>query len=403
MTLRQETDFHTGISQFQPLGSDSAVAGVFKEFSYQVAALPLDSIAVLDWAADPDMQTSGNWPPRMGQGENTRHLPFKLRYRLDFAQTSVAMDPIYGILGGAQLSLSDQLGNRYFHFLLANSAQTQSDFADHWNVAVTYLNMTRRTNWGISVFHFANEYFSPYEAFYFERTVGLRGAVNFPYSLYRRLELSSSMWYAAKDNYIDQPESSLLVSNFISTIHDNALWSVIGPRDGWRARFTIGPTFDLLKGRYHNFTAWLDVRRYWQVIPKVTLAHRTMVWMNDGRDIRRYYIGGSWGMRGYKFGDLRGRKIAMLNQELRFPFAQRLRLDFRSGSIWLAPIHGALFLDVGNAWEHDLTGVYTSAGFGLRGALVGALVLRLDMGIRSLQVNTVPDDKFIQFFFGWDF
>jgi len=403
LTLRQETDFHTGISQFQPLGSDSAVAGVFKDFSYQVAALPLDSIAVLDWAADPDMQTSGNWPPRMGQGENTRHLPFKLRYRLDFAQTSVAMDPIYGILGGAQLSLSDQLGNRYFHFLLANSAQTQSDFVDHWNVAVTYLNMTRRTNWGISVFHFANEYFSPYEAFYFERTVGLRGAVNFPYSLYRRLELSSSMWYAAKDNYIDQPESSLLVSNFISTIHDNALWSVIGPRDGWRARFTIGPTFDLLKGRYHNFTAWLDVRRYWQVIPKVTLAHRTMVWMNDGRDIRRYYIGGSWGMRGYKFGDLRGRKIAMLNQELRFPFAQRLRLDFRSGSIWLAPIHGALFLDVGNAWEHDLTGVYTSAGFGLRGALVGALVLRLDMGIRSLQVNTVPDDKFIQFFFGWDF
>ena len=403
LTLRQETDFHTGISQFQPLGSDSAVAGVFKDFSYQVAALPLDSIAVLNWAADPDMKTSGNWPPRMGQGENTRHLPFKLRYRLDFAQTSVAMDPIYGILGGAQLSLSDQLGNRYFHFLLANSAQTQSDFVDHWNVAVTYLNMTRRTNWGISVFHFANEYFSPYEAFYFERTVGLRGAVNFPYSLYRRLELSSSMWYAAKDNYIDQPESSLLVSNFISTIHDNALWSVIGPRDGWRARFTIGPTFDLLKGRYHNFTAWLDVRRYWQVIPKVTLAHRTMVWMNDGRDIRRYYIGGSWGMRGYKFGDLRGRKIAMLNQELRFPFAQRLRLDFRSGSIWLAPIHGALFLDVGNAWEHDLTGVYTSAGFGLRGALVGALVLRLDMGIRSLQVNTVPDDKFIQFFFGWDF
>ena len=108
-------------------------------------------------------------------------------------------------------------------------------------------------------------------------------------------------------------------------------------------------------------------------------------------------------MRGYKFGDLRGRKIAMLNQEIRFPFAQRLRLDFNSGSIWLAPIHGAFFLDIGNAWEHDLTGVYTSTGFGLRGALVGALVLRLDIGIRSLQVNTVPNDKFIQFFFGWDF
>ena len=403
LALRQETDFHTGISQFQPMGSDSAVAGVFRDFSYQVAALPLDSITGLDWPTNQNVIKTVKWPQSLGDGGNTRQLPFKLRYRLDFAQTSVAMDPIYGILGGAQLSLSDQMGNRYFHFLLANSAQVQSDFADHWNVAVTYLNMSRRTNWGISVFHFANEYFSPYESFYFERTIGLRGAVNFPYSLFRRLELSTSMWYSSKDYYVDEPEPSVLVSNFISTIHDNALWSVIGPRDGWRTRFTIGPTFDLMKGRYHNITAWLDVRRYWQVVPKITIAHRTMVWMNDGRDIRRYYIGGSWGMRGYRFGSIGGRNVIMLNQELRFPFAQRLRMDFRSGSIWLAPIHGALFLDLGNAWERDLLGIYTSTGIGLRGALAGVLVLRLDMGLRSLTVNTTPDDKFIQFFFGWDF
>ena len=95
--------------------------------------------------------------------------------------------------------------------------------------------------------------------------------------------------------------------------------------------------------------------------------------------------------------------MVMLNQELRFPFAQRLRMDFRSGSIWLAPIHGALFLDFGNAWEQNLVGLYTSTGFGLRGALAGVLVLRLDVGLRSLTVNSFPDDKFIQFFFGWDF
>ena len=31
-SLIQETDFHTGISQFQSLGQDSAVAGVFRDF-----------------------------------------------------------------------------------------------------------------------------------------------------------------------------------------------------------------------------------------------------------------------------------------------------------------------------------------------------------------------------------
>ena len=113
------------------------------------------------------------------------------------------MDPIYGVLGGAQLSLSDQMGNQYIHFLVGNSAQVQSDFSDHWNIALTYLNMSRRTNWGLSVFHFANDYFSPYEAFYFERTFGARGAMNVPHTLFRRLEFSTSMWYSSKDNYVD--------------------------------------------------------------------------------------------------------------------------------------------------------------------------------------------------------
>ena len=403
-SLRQETDFHTGISQFQTLGSDSAVAGVFRDFSYQVAAVQLDSITSLEWTKNQNVIKADKWPKSLGKGDNNTHQPpFKLRYRLDFAQTSVAMDPIYGILGGAQLSLSDQMGNRYIHFLVGNSAQVQSDFADHWNIALTYLNMSRRTNWGLSAFHFANDYFSPYESFYFERTLGVRGAMNFPHTLFRRLEFSTSMWYSSKDNYVDEPETSFLVSNFFSNIHDNALWSVIGPRDGWRTRFTIGPTFDLMKGRYHNITIWLDVRRYWQVIPKITMAHRTMVWINDGRDIRRYYIGGSWGMRGFRLGSIGGRKMVLLNQELRFPFAKRLRMDFGSGPIWIAPIHGALFLDFGNAWEQDLDGFYASTGFGLRGALFGALVLRLDVGFRSLIMNKAPNDKFIQFFFGWDF
>ena len=156
LLLTQETDIHTGISQFQPMGSDSAVAGVFNDFSYQVAALPLEAVSVLNWNKDQNKLKRDEWPERLGEGSNARQLPFKLRYRLDLAQTSVAMDPIYGILGGAQLSLSDQMGNRYFHFLLANSAQVQSDLADHWNVAITYLNTSKRTNLGISVFHFAN-------------------------------------------------------------------------------------------------------------------------------------------------------------------------------------------------------------------------------------------------------
>ena len=93
----------------------------------------------------------------------------------------------------------------------------------------------------------------------------------------------------------------------------------------------------------------------------------------------------------------------MINQELRFPIANNLQLNFRTSSLWIAPIYGSLFIDIGNGWEKIFEGAHTSIGFGLRGALFGAFVIRLDAGIKSLKVNTIPNDKFFQIFFGWDF
>ena len=106
--MRQETDFHTGISQFHTLGSDSAVAGVFRDFSYQIAALQLDSITSLKWTKDQNVIKTVKWPKSVGKGDNRSHQPpFKLRYRLDFAQTAVAMDPIYGVLGLSLIHISE--------------------------------------------------------------------------------------------------------------------------------------------------------------------------------------------------------------------------------------------------------------------------------------------------------
>ena len=54
--------------------------------------------------------------------------------------------------------------------------------------------------------------------------------------------------------------------------------------------------------------------------------------------------------------------MIMFNQELRFPFAQKLEMNFKSGSIWLAPIRGAIFLDLGNAWEQEFPGFLSLRG-----------------------------------------
>ena len=95
--------------------------------------------------------------------------------------------------------------------------------------------------------------------------------------------------------------------------------------------------------------------------------------------------------------------MVMLNHELRFPFAQKLEMNFKSGSFWLAPIRGAIFLDLGNAWEQEFPGFLSSTGLGFRAALMDALVFRLDLGWKAEYVNTRPQEKFVQIFFGWDF
>ena len=92
----------------------------------------------------------------------------------------------------------------------------------------------------------------------------------------------------------------------------------------------------------------------------------------------------------------------MLNHELRFPFASSLVLNTRSFALGMAPIRGALFFDVGNAWDQEFPGFIGSYGFGLRGVFMGGLVLRLDYGKRTA-FHSKDSPWFSQFFFGWDF
>jgi hemolysin activation/secretion protein len=127
-----------------------------------------------------------------------------------------------------------------------------------------------------------------------------------------------------------------------------------------------------------------------------------MAWVNEGTDVRRAFIGGSWGMRGYRLNEIKGRRYVMLNQEIRFPFAQSLALRTGSFAIGFAPILGALFVDLGNAWTRDYPGLLGSAGFGLRGLFMGGLVIRMDTG-RKFNFQNDERPGFIRFFFGWDF
>jgi len=404
VNVYQVTNYYTGFLDICPLAEDSLLVSAFQKYNFQIHYLPLKSDSMLKFVESlENLESDSSWIiPVENIAIRKKNYPYKLKYSLDFAQTVVAYDPIFGSLGGAQLGISDLLGNRYYHFLLANTARTRSEFMNYFNVAVTLVDLTHRSNYALGVFQFANDYFSPYEGFYFERATGVHGALNYPIDVFRRLEFSASFWQSTKNYYFGKLKKVFLVSNYFSLVHDNSLWCATGPIDGWRLRLTVGPTFDFRHSKRHNYTGLIDFRYYYRFRRHFTYAQRIRTCFNDGIDIYRFYIGGSWGLRGYGMYEIYGRKYVLLNQELRFPFAQSLMLHIRSYEIGLAPIRGAAFIDVGNAWDYEFPGMIGSFGVGLRGSLFGGLVLRLDIG-KKTDFRSIDKGLFFQFFFGWDY
>lgn len=412
MTIGPVTDLHTGAIDFIPLPGDSLLITTFAEYNFQLqiadensnlreksTAIQLRSVPFTAWT-----------PPRYVGPSKSDSRPYRLKYSLDIAQTALAYNPIIGVLGGLQLGISDMLGNRYYHFLAANTAQTTSEFASHFNFAVTMVNLARRVNYALGIFRFANEYYNLNEnsddaAIYFDKTTGIRSGLNYPLNIFQRVELSASLWQSDRTYFsfqTERPEKALLTAWYLSYVHDNSLWHAAGPADGWRLRVSIGSTYNLGRERFRNYLLLVDNRVYVRLNRRFTYAQRAMAWVNEGTDVRRAFIGGSWGMRGYRLNEIKGRRYVMLNQEIRFPFAQSLALRTGSFAIGFAPILGALFVDLGNAWSRDYPGLLGSAGFGLRGLFMGGLVIRMDTG-KKFNFHNDERPGFIRFFFGWDF
>ena len=88
-----------------------------------------------------------------------------------------------------------------------------------------------------------------------------------------------------------------------------------------------------------------------------------------------FHLGGLPYMRGYTYYSIEGRKAAMANATFRFPLLPRLRQ--RLGPLYLHRVHGAVYGDLGKAWDGDLGG--PDPMYGREGPLRDAgLQLRVD-------------------------
>ena len=343
------------------------------------------------------------------------------------ARPSVGYIQGEGAFGASTINFSDILGNHQLGFSAAiYGSVTESD------LFVRYLNLAKRTNWGVSAFQFRNDFNSlladPTSGFgnsFLARSDIYRGGqlfVSRPTSRYRRWELGVEAtavdrrlvrfdFFDLTPEVLDNISNEFYASPILAHVYDTALFGWTGPILGTRYRFDVQQTF----GDRHYTQLLTDVRKYVRLFDFFTLAGRALYLASYGDfyDVRIRSIGGATLLRGYEYNDFRviGNQMGLGNLELRFPIAE----DFRLGPVLFPPLRGAVFFDAGFAFfsncpeetdpnfqlctsregfqpfrsdpdaplgfrMNDLRGAY---GFGLRTNLFGFAVLKADWAWRT--------------------
>ncbi|MEM6326529.1 MAG: hypothetical protein AAF791_05370, partial [Bacteroidota bacterium] len=252
--VHQLTEFTS--AAYDPFWADDStlVFASFEDFRFTVRSLDADSAA-----ATPRQSASVTAPasadgwvyPRYVAAEDAEPArPYRRRYALDVAAGSftTATTGDYNA-GGATVAFSDMLGNDRFYVTAYSASPDGRSFVDGLNLAVTRIHVGRRANIGYGLFRRAGPLFDrgdPDQVDFipsYQQIHGGLGIVSYPLSTFRRVDLASSLGYSAKELFLRTEDGSrdfdtlrtVTFANSISLAHDNALYGLFGPVDGWRA------------------------------------------------------------------------------------------------------------------------------------------------------------------------
>lgn len=358
-----------------------------------------------------DYSTKGqNWDfAKIESNPKKNQLKYSKDYSLDIATSSISSDPVFGTNAGGIVSLSDILSNEKYYILLFNNSDGQSEFWKSFNIAISKVSLEQRMNYAYGIYHLSGKRYDLTESdvSYYERIYGGYLSFSYPLSFFKRIETSVNLAESNKNIDFLENTRSLLLSNTLSYVHDNTLWTYTGPIDGERFNLTLGYTSDIDNSNLNYYSILFDYRKYFRLSQTVALAFRGQYFMNEGKAPRRFFMGGSWSLRGWDRNSLRGSKLWQANMELRFPFINALILRFPLGiNLGFPGIRGALYMDAGNTWDtfENYGETKGSIGGGLRLNLFGFIGLRYDIGKRIEQNFTkFQSGLYQQFYFGWDF
>lgn len=326
---------------------------------------------------------------------------YKVRFTQDFLAGGAAFASNVGFAGQTALAFSDILGN---HNVVV-AASVYGSLSDS-EFLLAYENLKRRTNYGVSLFQYRNDYlvYTSENTTDFETQVyrGVEVLFSRPTSRFRRVEFGVQGVAISSRLYDDivypgfrsegptSTDQLYYARPMVALVHDNVLYGSTGPILGSRSRLSVEHAF----GDLQFTTSVADLRGYLNVRHRFTLAGRVIGGVSDGRDPQAFRIGGGYTFRGADYGDLRGTRIALSNFEFRYPLIDRLKLGFPP--LDFRGIRGVLFFDMASAWagrdfnffeeapngKTRLDDVAAAYGFGARINL-GYFILKYDVAQRT--------------------
>lgn len=384
----------------------------------------LDSIYVQksQQMADSTVAEGENMLPEPEDKSQRKYVP---TLSPDFVTGGLAYAYNYGFYGGTALYFSDILGDHNLQVLTnLNGSISETD------ILAMYYYLPKRIDYGIGVFHEKNNFvgFDYRGDFYYEqREYGVMGLVSYPFSRYERVDFSmmargisskySDILYWDEDGLSEvYTDDQFLFQPSISLVKDTSIWGYTGPVGGTRAALTLSHSPGVFNERLEFTTGILDYRHYFRITRRHQIAFRSIFALSSGPFAERFRIGGAYTLRGYDDddNDLVGSKIGFVNLEFRFPFIDQLFFRWPL-PVFFQGIRGALFLDMGAAWDdtesfrgasyeggnfrlHDIKASY---GIGAR-VPIAFFILRFDLANKT-NFDDYNSSGIFQFSIGTDF
>jgi len=349
---------------------------------------------------------------------------YKVQFTPDLVNGAAGYNTLWGFQGYTSLAFSDVLGNHKINI----GTNLVFDLKNSY-LALQYFYLAKRIDYGASLFHYANTYYT-YQGFARYRQYGFAAIASRPFNKYSRVDFSVNFWNASIE-YLEHDLSVSKVQSVIPSlqlIHDTSewRWPNTGPSNGFRGviGLSFSPKFSSNSPEF--ITLKTDLRKYFKLTDNYSFALRTTAGASRGANPQQFFLGGvsNWMNRDFKNGvrinslydvyfadfitPLRGARyyertgdnFALMNFEFRFPLIPYMQLGFPP--IQLGNIGGLFFVDAGTAFDAKtsnefrairdgrLEDVVASYGIGTRVFLLGML-FKYDVAWRyDLQSSDKP-------------